>query len=423
MVRNAICENIPIMHGSKASYHCVCRPGSCGVSAGVCVEQKCTKDVAKIEGGLAAGYGPQQKEAILQAEKAQKHLDEHLGDSEAAEETHQNTVEEVKGQANEFGKEHPEEEVAVGGEQPKDQSWEKVAHAGWCGGDGLDDKATMGLADAKACQDACQAADGCKFASFQGPSGPCKIYSECDPQAMDGQDQVDTYQLKDAGEVSGEALGGAAVKIVPKADVGPALMARKLAAKKQPNMNETYAGVRGIMPSVRIPGISMSGGEDDAGDYKIKFLLPSSSTVNGAGGQVQLGNDDAEMEPIIDGLGRLTQKLEQAEKLQNTIGDGWDDIPAPMPKAPKPKGWEGKEMSDENLGKLQDENEQQKAKNDKLKGSEAEQSMPGCALVAAGLAPSGPPGGRSERPCRRPRSLMAAQWSAFLSPARPNPRQ
>merc|ERR1711908_88968 len=88
------------------------------------------------------------------------------------------------------------------------------------------------------------------------------------------------------------------------------------------------------MPSVEINGVSQGGNEDSSsGDYKIKLLLPS-STTNGSGGAVQLGSDDFDP-AIVDGLGKLTQKLEQAQKLQDTIGDGWDDVPNPPPKAIK----------------------------------------------------------------------------------------
>lgn len=55
-VRNAVCDNEAVEGGSqKPTYHCLCRPGSAAVAAGVCVPDKCTMDVAKVGGRIAYG--------------------------------------------------------------------------------------------------------------------------------------------------------------------------------------------------------------------------------------------------------------------------------------------------------------------------------------------------------------------------------
>lgn len=102
---------------------------------------------------------------------------------------------------------------------------------------------------------------------------------------------------------------------------------QKSADKKQPDMNAAFAGHRGIMPSGSVPGGSPSQQEDD-GDYKIKFVLPNASSATGSGGPVQIGSPDFDPR-ILDGLGVLTQKLEQAERLKYVDDDGWGDGVAP----------------------------------------------------------------------------------------------
>jgi len=319
LVRNAVCESIPLKPGAKPTFHCVCRPGSCGVSAGVCVEQKCTKDIAKVEGGLSAGNGPQKQAAIKHAQSVQDKLDGKAGDKEIAKEV----------DAQEEGEERAVEDT-IAAEHPELGSVKDIQATG--------------------------------------------------------------------------------VPKPPKPETADASRIRKLASDKQPNMNETFAGVQGIMPRVSIHGGSdiSQEAEESTSDYKIKLLLPSSSSLNGSGGKVQLGSDDIDPK-IIEGLGRLTQKLEQAEKLQNTIGDGWDDAPQPIPKAPaEVVPPPGDAQPTEQLG------------------------MSSGALVAAWLSPGRPAGCRTgrqvapysqasreprERLCTHPRSLAAARWSAFLSPA------
>jgi len=175
---------------------------------------------------------------------------------------------------------------------------------------------------------------------------------------------------------TGGAAGAAAkkqAKLDAEAPTAEETKGQEVADRKQADMAAPFAGSRGIMPNVSIPGGGGGDtGDDVDGDYKIKFLLPNASSVGGSNGPVQVGSQDFDP-AIIDGLGILTNKLEKAQQLNATAGDGWDEAPSGA-------------------------------------------SMPGAALVAAYLAPKwASPCGASDGQRRQPH--LAARWAAFLSPA------
>merc|ERR1719482_905231 len=76
-IRNAMC-----MSKGELSDHCLCRPGSCATSAGVCVEKECTKDVAKVDGAMNAAGGMSQSKAVEQALADQAKLDDSSVDDD-----------------------------------------------------------------------------------------------------------------------------------------------------------------------------------------------------------------------------------------------------------------------------------------------------------------------------------------------------
>lgn len=337
MVRNAICKSAPDKPGSEASFHCVCRPGACAVGAGICVDQKCTMDVAKVEGALGAGNSKQQGQAVEQAQKLQKELDDAKDKSRNSEVVQWSSKEDTY--------------CKKSGSVPLNDE-------GYGFGMTEDDCKAQCIGDPK-----------CKMYTFGQWNKwgwyygkmRCQMYSECDPGAQ----------------------------------TSTALHEKVLDENKQPDVNEYFAGIHGIMPSVELKGMSSTA--EATGDYKIKFVLPSDSSLKGgAGGKVQIGSDDFNP-AIVDGLGRLAQKLEQAEKLQNSIGDGWGDQALPAKTAG------GKRVGTS------------------AKNGVAEDSMPGCALAAAWLSPDRTPGRScrqvsalqvsSESPLRRP---GRSQWASFL---------
>lgn len=422
MVRNAVCDSMSLTPGNPASFHCVCRPGSCAVSAGVCVERKCTKDVAKVEGALNAGDSKQQDAAIKHAQDEQNKLDETPGDKEAAKESTQKAKSNAK---KEVVKAAPALDVP-----PTEETKTLVVKFN----EKDDDEAIKKQVVDFMKKNKIPADEEEREKVTDGEWKPWTLQDkDKKPLPVEMKPPKEKFpvtfvftKMKKSGEL-GKVEKDAEAN-APKASEEEASEARSLASEKQPNMNMTFTGVRGIMPDVNIKGVSLpSRGQDESSsDYKIKFMLPSDSQINGAGGKVQIGSDDVDP-AILDGLGKLTQKLEQAEKLQNTIGGGWDDVPAvdPANEIQRGKFWfNQRPPSPPTPG---DVSAAMPPKPGSAKPT-GQMSMPGFALVAASLSPSwGVTGDRlrrqrpttriSQGPCVLPRRLVTAEWSAFLSAA------
>lgn len=413
--RNAVCEEDAEKPGKMPSYHCVCRPGTCGVGAGLCVDKGCTEDVAKAEGALSVGDGEQKEKAMEHAIKSQRVLDV-AGDDEVE----GDVVEPAAPKA--AAKPEKQEGPTVddeSGKAPANGANKKAA------GDKAPGKdAKKEAANGAASETATAAGKSVKKAPANGPAsetdtvadetviegGAAALKKKAPGQGAGspGDEASDETPVEEASEEAASASPSAAPVLVTEAERRAARCdkavgtTRQSACRKHPDMNEMFAGVNGIMPSGGPDGRNSS-----MGNYKLKLLVPDSANLNGGSGQMKVGSDD--LDPaIVQGLENLMVKLENAQKLQENIVDGWEDTPA-LPQAPAPTG-------DVPVGTVVTEGVVANPP------TVHHASMPLLSLVGASLSQTLPGANRSPRAtCEKcgPRACrleVTAQWASFLSP-------
>jgi len=401
-VRNAVCESEVVGKDQKEpSYHCVCRPGSVGIAAGICVPTQCTRDAARVSVAANIAHkfsnaeGAQQAE--MHAEEVQDRLDnrpekvwapagitwfnKHFPGEELKDPTGDEKLKltrQHEDRISESGEENVEEFVANKDDlwelkvQPK-KYWTDVGKT-WFSDEAKGD-AIKGKEVEVSEEQRTQISEKPDTIKSAFKENTLKLWTEKDPAAKE--------------KTFGENI-------------------RKALSAKEENLSEMFAGRLGVMPSVPIPGGSaLTGDPDAATDFKIKIVVPEQTTLTGAGGAVEIGSQKLPP-PLLDELGKVVGHLDRAQQLKKAIA--WNDV-----KVPKPL--RGNEV---------DVNQK-----DDLKAGLAEMGLtqkgafPVGSLIMASLAPKWMHRNRSHvylasrkgEKCKlapRPSRTTVAQWSAFL---------